>query len=270
MRVYRKFIGDDIMKKLWLAAVAALALSTSAAIAADLGQPYVKAPPPPPPPPSWAGFYIGFNGGWGEAQRSGDLFCAGGVACTALNGNILKPNGGLFGGQIGYNWETNNFVVWGIETDGQWADIHDSASAAVGLLGRDTLTASEKLDWFGTTRIRLGITPWGNTALLYVTGGVIYGGGTASASLNVPGLGFFSRSVSATRAGGTAGVGLEYMFTPTVSAKIEGLWFDMGSRDLFLPTIDETAHTHLTGAIVRAGLNWHVNWFGGGGYQGQY
>jgi hypothetical protein len=45
--------------------------------------------------------------------------------------------------------------------------------------------------------------------------------------------------------------------------------YDMGTEDLFL-TSTETQHNHLEGAIVRGGLNWHVNWFGGGGYQGQY
>jgi outer membrane immunogenic protein len=33
-------------------------------------------------------------------------------------------------------------------------------------------TASDKLDWFGTVRGRLGITPWGDNALLYATGGL--------------------------------------------------------------------------------------------------
>lgn len=253
------------MKKVWLAAVAVLALTTSFAFAADLGQPYVKAPPAPPPPPSWTGFYIGLNGGYGWAQHSGDLICAGGVACTNLSGNLFRPQGGLFGGQIGYNWQSNNLVVLGIEADGQWADLHDSATAFVGPGGVDTLTASEKLDWFGTVRGRLGITPWGNTALIYVTGGLIYGGQKISASLDVPGVGFFSASNSTTRTGGTVGGGVEYMFTPNFSGKIEGLWFDMGSRDLFIPDLDATAHTHLTGAIIRGGLNWRVNWFGGGG-----
>jgi len=89
------------------------------------------------------------------------------------------------GGTIGYNWQTSSLIVWGIEADGQWADIRHSATAFVGPLGRDTLTASEKIGSFGTVRGRLGITPWGST-LLYVTGGVIFGGGTASAPLDTP------------------------------------------------------------------------------------
>jgi outer membrane immunogenic protein len=261
------------MKKLWLLAVAGLALSTSVAFAADLGQPYVKAPPPPPPPPSWAGFYIGFDGGWGESQHSGDLFCAGGVVCRDFDGSILHPNGGLFGGQIGYNWQSG-IVVYGIETDIQWADIHGSATAFIGPLGIDTLTVSDKLDWFGTFRGRIGITPWSNNALLYVTGGLIYGGETASATLQTPGLGpcfavGCTISASTTRTGGTVGLGLEYLFTPNLSGKIEGLWYDMGSHDVFFHNLNnEEVHDHLSGAIVRAGLNWHFNW--GGPLQGQY
>ena len=37
-----------------------------------------------------------------------------------------------------------------------------------------TTVASTELEWFGTLRGRLGITPW-QTTLLYVTGGLAYG-----------------------------------------------------------------------------------------------
>jgi outer membrane immunogenic protein len=249
---------------MWLAALAGLVLTSSSALAADLGQPYYKAPPPPaPPPPSWTGFYIGVNGGYGWSQHTGDLFCAGGVVCRDVAGSILRPQGGLVGGQIGYNWQSGP-VVYGFEADGQWADIHDSATVFLGPRGVDTLNVDAKLDWFGTARVRLGLTPWGNNWLVYVTGGLIYGGVKASASLDTP-AGFFAASGSTTRTGGTAGGGIEYAFTPSFSGRIEGLWYDMGSHDVFLPALDETAHSHLTGAIVRAGLNWRVNWFGGPG-----
>jgi outer membrane immunogenic protein len=264
------------MKKLWLAALAGLALSTSVAFAADLGQPYEKAPPPPPPPPGWTGFYIGVNGGGGWNQNTG--------RSDALGfGNILKPSGGLAGGQIGYNWQSG-IVVYGFETDIQWADINDSASAIFDRFG-STYSASQKLDWFGTVRGRIGITAWGDNSLLYVTGGLIYGQQKVAASFadGVTGLTSFNSS-SETRTGGTIGVGWEYRFTPAVSAKIEGLWYDMGSTTLGLASTDTRtppvgfgaapfdAHFHFQGAIVRAGLNWQFNagnFFGGGG-PGQY
>ena len=257
------------MRKLWLVAVAGFALSTSVAFAADLGQPLYKAPPPPPPPPSWTGFYIGVNGGWGFNRDTGELLCGVAVCRDAPIGSVVKPSGGLAGGQIGYNWESG-IVVYGIEADIQWADIKDTASVFTGPALVDTYTASNKLDWFGTVRGRLGITPWGNNALLYVTGGLIYGQEKTAASLENPGV-IFVNSDSTTRTGGTVGVGLEYLLTPNLTGKIEGLWYDMGSENLFL-TSTQAAHFHFEGAIVRAGLNWKMNWFGGGGpgpFEGQ-
>jgi outer membrane immunogenic protein len=256
------------MKKLWLVAVAGLALSTSAAYAADLGQPYYKAPPPPPvAAPSWTGFYIGINGGYGWSKNSGDLFCENVTFCPEATGNILKPKGGLAGGQIGYNWQSG-IVVYGIEADIQWADIHDSQSVETGFTDLN-LDVSQKLDWFGTVRGRLGITPWSNTALLYVTGGLIYGGQKVSATLTDDATGAFaSVSQTTTRAGGTVGLGLEYLFTPNLSGKVEGLWYDMGSRNLALvnpitgETNVDTTRFNMQGVIVRAGLNWHFNWGG--------
>lgn len=250
------------MKKMWLAALAGLVLTTSSALAADLGKPYYKAPPPPPPPPSWTGFYIGVNGGWGFNQRTGRSDVLG-------FGNIVKPEGGLVGGTIGYNWQSG-IVVYGFETDIQWADIKDSASATDSF--GDIYNASNKLDWFGTARARLGITPWGDSTLLYVTGGLIYGQEKVASSLfdGVTGESPFASS-SMTRTGGTVGGGLEYRFTPALTGKIEGLWYDMGSTTLGLPTSDlgiVDSHYRFQGAIVRAGLNWHFNAGGGEPFPG--
>jgi outer membrane immunogenic protein len=258
------------MKKLWLTAVAGLALSTSVAFAADLGQPYYKAPPPPPPPPSWTGFYIGVNGGWGWSKNTGDEACidpagvVNGAGCFSNGiGSIVKPSGGLAGGQIGYNWQSG-IVMYGFETDFQWADIKDSVSATV-VPANGTYDASQKLDWFGTVRGRLGLTPWGNNALLYVTGGLIYGQEKVSSDVFLRnGQGYFA-SNSPTRTGGTVGVGLEYLFTPNLSGKIEGLWYDMGSETLIAPALIPNrgllsrSTFQFEGAIVRAGLNWHFN-----------
>ena len=97
------------MKRTLLIA-ALFASATVPALAADL--PY-KAPPPAPvmiPVVNWTGFYVGINGGysWGKAGRELSFF-------NPLTGiQIIPPvgsgstsdsnlNGGLFGGQLGYN-----------------------------------------------------------------------------------------------------------------------------------------------------------------------
>ena len=95
------------------------------AMAADLP---VKAPPPVMAPfPIWNGFYAGFNGGysWGRSSREFNFVTATGAAIIPPGGVITSGGtdleGGLFGGQIGYNWQTSNWV-FGFETDIQWAN----------------------------------------------------------------------------------------------------------------------------------------------------
>jgi outer membrane immunogenic protein len=241
------------VKKLWPVVTVGIALSGSAAFATDLGRPYLKAPPlAPAVAPGWTGFYIGIDGGFGWSQHTGNQ-----INPLSQTGDILKPSGGLAGGQIGYNWQSG-IVVYGVEADIQWAAIKDSA--AVPAAPDQTFAASDKLGWFGTVRARLGITPWSDNALLYVTGGLIYGGQKVSGIYEVPDN-VFARSVSTTRTGGTVGAGLEYRFTSAWSGKIEGLWYDMGSTDFKLDGF-ETVHFHFQGAIARAGLNYHFTYGG--------
>jgi outer membrane immunogenic protein len=88
-----------------LAATAILAVfAASSASAADLPMP-TKAPPPPPPPIfSWTGFYIGANGGggWGHESYGLTQVTPFGLTAGTCSGN---SSGGLFGGQIGFNYE---------------------------------------------------------------------------------------------------------------------------------------------------------------------
>ena len=118
-------------------------------------------------------------------------------------------------------------------------------------------------------RGRLGFT-LGNNALLYATGGLIYGHESVSEALTFPPSTFiYPASASSTRTGGTVGAGLEYLFTPAFSAKIEGLWYDMGSLNTSFtcpagsltctPGFTTGAHFDFKGAIIRAGLNYHFN-----------
>jgi outer membrane immunogenic protein len=57
---------------------------------------------------NWSGFYLGGHGGW--AFGGGDF-----------------EDGGVLGGQVGMNWQWNNFVL-GVEGDIGWADLDDADS----------------------------------------------------------------------------------------------------------------------------------------------
>src|SRR5215475_2125641 len=110
------------MKKLLMGMVGLVALGVAApASAADLApRPYVKAPPPVVAPIyDWTGFYIGANGGWGSSHNCWDFVTAGGAVIADA---CRDASGGVIGGQIGYRWQTGQFV-FGLEGQGDWADL---------------------------------------------------------------------------------------------------------------------------------------------------
>jgi len=270
------------MKKLLIAGVALTALIGTQALAADMA---LKAPPPPAPVWSWTGFYLGVNGGYGWNNSTGNSFCinpagvTNGLGCDTPNTGVVRPRGGLVGAQAGYNWQANS-IVFGIETDIQWADIKGTNSVTdlccnPAAAPAGTFSMSSKLDWFGTFRGRLGVLATPN-ALLYVTGGLIYGHESTSTLLSFPIVGptvFYPSSTSTNRSGGTVGAGLEYAFTHNFSGKIEGLWYDMGSLTSSFtcpagavtctPGFTSGATYKFRGEMVRGGLNWKFNGFSG-------
>jgi outer membrane immunogenic protein len=281
------------MKSRILGAVALSLALAAPAFAADL--PSRKAPaylPPPPPPPLWTGFYVGLNAGgtWAESNSidvvSGSLlpgnfaaaFLAGlgsGTASTGSNGGFIG------GGQIGYNWQFNSNFVVGIEADIQGLTQSGNAgqSTTAGILPPSvlvsTISASKSIDYLGTVRGRLGwlFTP---TLLVYGTGGLAYGGVNTSASIfqtapvGFPLLGFGgTNAFSDTRVGWTAGGGLEWMFLPNWSAKVEYLYYDLGTVSTNGVVADAVsgltymglqATPRFDGHVVRAGVNYHFNW----------
>jgi outer membrane immunogenic protein len=120
-----------MMKKLLLAA--AIMAFTGSAYAADMP---LKAPPMVAPVPSWAGWYIGINGGgaWGSVDPSAadlgpDFFFAPGniPAVTAGAGQHFDTSGGLAGGQIGYLYQTGP-AIFGIEAAFDWQSLKGTAS----------------------------------------------------------------------------------------------------------------------------------------------
>ncbi|UGA46693.1 porin family protein [Bradyrhizobium quebecense] len=199
------------MKKLLVVTIGAMALSASApASAADLAaRPYTKAPPPMVAPIyDWTGFYIGANGGWGQSNNCVDFITAAGTVASGCR----DRSGGVFGGQIGYRWQANQFV-FGLEAQGDWADLSNTRVS----LFDPTLSTRVKTDGIGLFTGQLGWA-W-NATLLYVKGGAAVTSNRLDIFDTFTGLGLVS--ASNTRWGGTVGVGLEYGFTPNWSVGVE-------------------------------------------------
>jgi outer membrane immunogenic protein len=219
------------MKRLVLSTALAVAMATPA-LAADMA---VKAPPPAPLPVmyNWSGFYIGANGGWGESRNCWDyIFLAGPV----FSDGCRDRSGGLFGGQLGYRWQTNQFV-FGLEAQGDWANLN---STRVSLLN-PALSTQVKTDAIGLFTGQLGWA-W-NTALLYVKGGAAVTDNRFNILDTATQVGLVT--ASATRWGGTLGVGFEYAFAPnwSVGAEWDHLW--MGTANNSFSTTD----ARLTGIL---------------------
>jgi outer membrane immunogenic protein len=207
------------MKKFLLATVGLLALGMAApASAADMP---VKAPPPPPPPPiySWTGFYIGGNGGWGQSRNCLDFVGVGGLISEE---GCRERSGGLAGGQIGYRWQANQFVV-GVEAQGDWADISSSRISLI----NPAFSTRTKTDAIGLFTGQLGWA-W-NQALVYVKGGAAVTDNRFSIFDTLTGFEF--ASANATRWGGAVGVGFEYGFSPGWSVGVEYDHLFMGDNN---------------------------------------
>jgi outer membrane immunogenic protein len=249
------------MKTRWLMGAAAAALTVAGALSAQAADlPTRKEAPVPvfvPPPFTWTGFYIGGNAGgvWNTGNTTVNAFLPalvspffpGGVVLSNFfpSGRLNSENSGFIGGgQAGYNWQTGAFgfsnLVLGIETDFDGS----SLSKNVNIVGanfinpftgapNDFFTAHghASLDWLGSTRGRVGFAAWDNRLLIYGTGGVAYGGGSANASFFDAQNGFFwGGSINKSRVGWTVGGGVEYALTYNWIIGAEYLYFNLGSH----------------------------------------
>src|SRR3981189_2106526 len=217
------------MRKLLMGAVGLVALGIAApASAADLAaRPYTKPPPPMIAPIyDWTGFYIGANGGWGQSRNCvGFVGGAGVVVADGCRGR----SGGLVGGQLGYRWQANQWV-FGLEAQGDWADL---SNQRVSLLN-PALSTRTKTDGIGLFTGQIGYA-W-NASLFYFKGGAAVTSNRFSILDNATGIEL--AAASATRWGGTVGVGWEYGFAPNWSAGIEYDHLFMGHANNSFTTTD--------------------------------
>jgi len=229
---------------------AALPFNANAADMYRAPAPTTYAPPPPVVQPNtWAGFYVGVNGGYGSGAGDDSVTLRSGN--TGARGDI---DGGFGGGQIGYNFQSGSFV-YGLETDIQAGRLTGKSSGTDGV---NAYTSRESADWFGTLRGRLGYA-FGNT-LLYGTGGFAYGG--VNQKLNYADVLFDNND---TRTGWAAGGGVEYKVTPNWSLKGEYQYIDFGKEDLSSAAGNTVSGPDTAFHTAKIGLNYRFG--GGSGYE---
>lgn len=296
------------MKSLKIA-VSLLLLSASTTIAADLTS--INASTKVAPALKWTGFYAGLSaggilGGNNSVTTSAypiyqnpEFRQTAYVAARAGSTNIDVPYGGFIGGgQIGYVWNPADRIMAGIELDfsGVASSGNNSKVNVAQFINYtpesywiSNTNINKTLQYLGNVRGRVGylIT---SDLLAYGAGGFSYGGAlfsTTVTQIGVPDVmtgpstyNFdppnwfrgYSNSNNA-RVGWNAGGGIEWMFVKDMSAKLEYIYYDLGSVTNFFNSIrpdavkpipialitQSNSITRFNGNIVRAGINYHFN-----------
>jgi len=210
---------------------------------------------------NWTGFYLGahLGGTWGSSTATDSS------SATTLNDYwSAAPSGFVAGAQLGYNWQTGP-MIYGLEGDLGNLGLAGSATTTYVPYGYDTSTSTDA-GFYLTLRGRLGFLV--NGWMLYATGGYIGADTTVSvleACNSIVCTANVSASTESFRSGWTIGGGFEASVGQGWSAKVEYLYYDLGS---------ETAYTNASisggpnswtvttdGSLVRAGINYRFNSF---------
>jgi outer membrane immunogenic protein len=266
---------------------------------------YKAAPVPMAPAPfTWTGFYVGANvgGGWTGNNGGSDfaplfppfIVLPPAVAIpTVIPGQLDVLAGGgrrsgvIGGGQIGYNWQVNQFVL-GVEADAVGSGLKGSTASASRTIGApifavpvtQTVTVDfGHVEWMASFRGRAGFAV--NQALFYVTGGAAVAefGGSTTTLVNGPGISIPAAGTyvatnggSSTRWGWTVGGGIEWAFNQNWSVAGEYRHTDFGNRgtNFDIPSglaaapifFTGTSSSRLTVDQATARLNYRFNWGG--------
>jgi outer membrane immunogenic protein len=248
------FMSKFLLGAAGLVAAAGLLLGVGglgAASAADMPVKYKAPPPVPVPVYSWAGCYVGIEGGgaWGRSRHTN----FNGVSNVDIT-NTFDLSGGLVGGEAGCNFQVTNIVV-GFEGDGSWTNKHGSSPDLAPFNPAFTSSTSERAIY--TFRVRLGYAF--DRVLIFASAG----GAAADVGISAFGPGFFGAE-NRTVNGWSAGGGVEWAFLQNWSAKVEYLHLDFGNPAFFVVPpaglVNRTGGIHLTDDVVRVGVNYKFDW----------
>ena len=197
---------------------------------------------PPLRPYDWSGSHVGANLGIGIARNDTStplnfINNTSGVVDGVFDAEqfTLVPLGVVGGGQVGHDWQASRHWVVGAEADFQGTSQKDTVCLNCLVLtgaqsGSFGTTLTQRIDWFGTVRGRLGWTD--GPILYYATGGLAYGHIRTDERVDtIPFLTGASTSATfgQTNLGWTAGGGSEAHLYGNWSAKAEYLYVDLGT-----------------------------------------
>jgi outer membrane immunogenic protein len=205
-------------------------------------------PGPFAPPPAypvarvydWTGFYVGINGG-------GAFGTTNWFSVPNIIGGSANLTSGLVGGTAGYNLQTGEPYVLGIEADLDWTGLK-ATTASTACAPNPACQLSAPV--LGTVRLRFGYAF--DAILPYVTGGA------AIANLSADIVGAPFGTATATNLGWTAGAGVEFAISNALRAKVEYLHVDLNGFSCNIACGGGPVSFNVTSNIIRAGLNYRL------------
>ncbi len=256
-------------KTLFLTTAGAVAAAFAPALAADLpGRGGAAAPAPifTAAPFSWTGVYVGANAGLITASTKIRGFEADTAAYDycwegGCGGRTIAHTGALFGGQLGYNFQTGA-LVFGVEADLGFSTAKKSQSFSSGY----DWSGKTGVEALGTARVRLGYAF--DRALVYATGGLAFGKEPNSNFRNDTYGYSMPTNLGGWKTGYAVGAGVEYAIDNNWSVKAEGLYYNLGGKKAGTAAgqVSSTDYTwsaerkSTDGVVARVGLNYR---FGG-------
>jgi outer membrane immunogenic protein len=246
-----------------LLGAAALVLAT-----AGLGSAYAKdLEGASPVVAQWAGAYVGIHGGYGQANRNGCFDFTAQVngwnwnqgditSCDGAPGPATfdyDQNGGLAGLQVGYNWQSAQNFILGLE-------LSASATGMSGLLNNSPIAGEGKWSGIVTATAKAGVAK-GNW-MFYAEGGYALANATFEGDLSCD----FSMAHSGPVVGG--GIGVKLSKNVSLDLKYNHIWLGAAPANctLYSVTIGSDFYASLGSKIrtqgsidvVKLGLNFHL------------
>jgi len=241
---------------------------------------------------SWTGLYLGGNFGYGLTRGGGALSCLNiatgdSSGCDIVNSPGLRTSGVFGGAQMGYLMPLSDLtlplgssaapIMIGIEGDiqGSGIDGKQNVSGPFNFVGFPGITcspcsfsATQGIDWFSTVRGRIGVPV--DDVFIYATGGVMFGEVVASQTLNLGAGANDTVSVRKTNAGPVVGGGLEFNLSGPFTAKIEGLYYNLGDVRAQTQPMSSAPGNFFNsktfgyhGEMIRVGINIKLGGLGG-------
>lgn len=251
-----------------LLSLATTASLTGSAFAADL------TPPPPVPAFTWSGLYVGAQIGYLWGQDNAPWSGTANDLDPAAGSFGLGQQGVIGGAHVGYNLQLNPWFVIGLEASVDGTSASRTVTVPVADFAGDTFgsfTARATAPVQGSVRGRIGVAF--DRVLVFGTGGV---GITSFNTSDFDRTGFFTgdptanTTISGTRAGFTAGGGVEYAVTDNWSVRAEYRYTNFGHTTDFpftnpnnnvLPAGGNFAVSHhLTENQVQVGFSYRFDW----------